>query len=166
MIQDHIVAAKPMLRAIILLFAYSGLRISDVIGLRREAPDFKVSTIVTRTKKRGTLVTLAIHPEVRGALELHRACLTQAQSESAFVFSHADGTPLDRRGLTSTLKRMFKRCGIRGGHPHRFRHTFAVRLLEKGASLYDVARLLGINMATCEEYYSPYVAELRDRQRS
>lgn len=58
---------------------------------------------------------------------------------------------------------MFQRCGIAGGHPHRFRHTFAVRLLQDGASLYDVSKMLGINMATAEEYYSPYCRELRER---
>ena len=100
---------------------------------------------------------------MKGALEIYYQCQTLAQRDSAFVFSNADGTQIDRRALTSTLTRLFARCGIKGGHPHRFRDTFAVRLLEQGASLYDVAKLLGINVATAEAYYSPYCKELQDR---
>lgn len=38
-----------------------------------------------------------------------------------------------------------------------------MRLLGTGPSLYDTAKLLGIDMATCEQFYSPYVQELQDR---
>lgn len=61
------------------------------------------------------------------------------------------------------MLRLFARCGIQGGHPHRFRDTFAVNVLAQGASLYDVAKLLGINVGTAESYYAPYCRELQDR---
>lgn len=163
MLRDHIVVKQPMLKAVVLCFLFTGLRISDVVGLKHEVVDIKGGRLITVTKKRGKRVSLALHPELVAALQIHRACLTQAQQESAYVFSKPDGTPLKRTGLTSTLMRMFKRCGIPCAHPHRFRDTFAVRLLEQGASLYDVSKLLGINMATAEEFYSPYVIELQDR---
>jgi hypothetical protein len=38
-----------------------------------------------------------------------------------------------------------------------------VRLLAAGASLYDVAKLLGITVAIAERHYAPYVEELRER---
>ncbi len=50
-------------------------------------------------------------------------------------------------------------------HPHRFRDTFAVDLLAKGASPYDVAKLLGDTIRTVELYYAPFVRELRERAR-
>ena len=161
MLQDRILVQKPMLRAIVLMFLFTGLRISDVIGLSVKAVDG--GRIITKTKKRGKVVSLALHPELKAALELYYQCRTLAQRDSAFVFSNPDGTPLDRRALTSTLKRLFARCGIKGGHPHRFRDTFAVQLLQQGASLYDVAKLLGIDVSTAEEYYSPYCKELQAR---
>ncbi len=61
------------------------------------------------------------------------------------------------------LCRVFERCGIVKGHPHRFRDTFAVRLLQNGASLYDVAKMLGITQQTAETNYAPYVRELQER---
>jgi integrase len=65
--------------------------------------------------------------------------------------------------LTKPVRDVFDRCEIQHGHAHRFRDTFAVGLLEQGASLYDVAKMLGINMTTAEKHYAPYVRELQDR---
>jgi integrase len=58
-----------------------------------------------------------------------------------------------------------RRAGIESGHAHRFRDTFTVRLLEKGASLYVVAKLLGIAVPVAKKHYAPYVQELRARAR-
>ncbi len=45
-------------------------------------------------------------------------------------------------------------------HAHRFRDTFAVDLLTRGASPYDVAKLLGDTAETVEKHYAPFVKEL------
>ena len=58
-----------------------------------------------------------------------------------------------------------KRAGVPDAHPHRFRDTFAVDLLARGATPYDVAKLLGDTVDTIEKYYAPFVKELRERVR-
>jgi hypothetical protein len=58
-----------------------------------------------------------------------------------------------------------RRAGVPNANPHRFHDTFAVDLLCKGASLYDVAKSLGDVVATPEKHYAPFVRELRDRLR-
>jgi integrase len=50
--------------------------------------------------------------------------------------------------------------------PHRFRDTLAVDLLSRGASPYDVAKMLGDAIDTVEKHYTPFVKELRERVRS
>jgi integrase len=50
-------------------------------------------------------------------------------------------------------------------HPHRYRDTYAVDLLARGASPYDVAKLLGDTVETIEKHYAPFVRELRERAR-
>ena len=60
---------------------------------------------------------------------------------------------------------MGRRAGVANAHPHRFRDTFAVDMLARGASPYDVAKLLGDTVSTVEKHYAPFVKELRDRAR-
>jgi integrase len=155
------VIRSPQLRAIVLTFLFTGLRISDVVRFPLDSLDLKNGRMILRTQKRGKIVSLALHPELRGALEVHLSYRTQAQQASPFIFSTAPGKPM--LSLDADLRRVFKRCGIQHGHAHRFRDTFPVRLLAQGASLYDVSKMLGINMGTAERHYAPYVQELQDR---
>jgi len=60
---------------------------------------------------------------------------------------------------------MGRRAGVVDAHPHRFTDTFAVDLLARGASPYDVAKLLGDTVETVEKHYAPFVRELRERAR-
>jgi integrase len=47
---------------------------------------------------------------------------------------------------------------ITGGHPHRFRDTFAVSLLLKGVSIEIVSKLLGhSSIKVTERHYAPWV---------
>jgi integrase len=161
MLQEDVARRSPQLRATLLTFLFTGLRISDVRRFPVTALDFKNNRIKIKTQKRGKIVSLSIHPELRAALEVHLAYRNQAQQGSTFVFSTMHGKV--NESLDAELRRLFKRCGTVGGRPHRFRDTFAVRLLAQGASLYDVAKMLGINMKTAEDSYAPYVKELQER---
>jgi len=50
------------------------------------------------------------------------------------------------------------RCGVADCRPHRFRDTFAVRMLLRGVALEDVSRLLGhASVAVTEKYYASWV---------
>jgi integrase len=59
-----------------------------------------------------------------------------------------------------------KRAGVPDARPHRFRDTLAVDILTRGASPYDVAKMLGDTIETVEKLYAPFVKELRERLRS
>jgi integrase len=59
-----------------------------------------------------------------------------------------------------------RRAGVPNAHPHKFRDTFAVDMLLRGASPYDVAKMLGDTIETVEKHYMPFVRELRERVRN
>jgi hypothetical protein len=48
-----------------------------------------------------------------------------------------------RPRLYQRMLALGKRAGVNNAHPHRFRDTLAVDLLSRGASPYDVAKMLG-----------------------
>ena len=53
---------------------------------------------------------------------------------------------------------VFKLAKIENGHTHRFRDTFAVSLLEAGATLENVAVLLGHqSIRVAQKHYNPWV---------
>jgi integrase len=73
---------------------------------------------------------------------------------------------MTRPRLYQRCKALGRRAGIDDAHPHRFRDTFAVDMLARGATPYDVAKLLGDEIATVEKHYAPFVRELRERVRA
>ena len=75
------------------------------------------------------------------------------------------GQPLTRPRLYQRMIALGRRAGVSNVHFHRFRDTFAVDLLLRGASPYDVAKMLGDTIETVEKHYMPFVRELRDRVR-
>ena len=152
---------KAYLRAIVLLFLHTGLRIGDVIDLKKT--DVDGAYLSLRARKNSTNLRLPIHSELRDSLGAYAAVQNTDQQLSPYLFSTQQGQPIV--SLDKHLRRLWKACGIVGGHAHRFRDTFAVRLLETGASLYDVAKLLGISAVVVEAHYAPYVKELQERGR-
>jgi len=73
--------------------------------------------------------------------------------------------PLTRPHLYRRMLALGRRAGVLGAHPHPFRDSFAVDLLSRGASPYDVAKLLGDTVETVERHHAPFVRELRERAR-
>lgn len=153
------VIKSPQMKAIVLTFLHTGLRLSDVINLERSS--ITGNSLIRRTIKRGRVVSLQIHPKLKEALAAHFAKQNALQARSALVFSTEHGKPI--LSLARDLRQAFAKAAIPGGHAHRFRDTFCVRLLSKGASLYEIAKLMGISMQTAERHYSPYVKELQER---
>jgi site-specific recombinase XerD len=159
MLESDYLRERSYLEAIVNLFLYTGLRIGDVIAMRRDSisGDFRV----LRTQKRGVKVALQLHPNLAAAIEAHLLKQSSVQAKSPYLFSTDAGRPIV--SMAKHLKRLWKACGVQRAHPHRFRDTLAVALLRKGASLYDVAKVLGISHQTAELHYSPYVKELQER---
>lgn len=154
---------NPFRLALVSTFLYTGLRISDIAALTKKAVDLKADTILLRTTKRDKDVFLGLHNDLRQAIRTHLTKLNDAQRFSPYMFPTSTGRQSWTQSLDAKLRRIFKASGIEKGHAHRFRDTFAVGLLEQGASLYDVSKLLGITSRVAEEHYSPYVSELRSR---
>jgi integrase len=159
-------AAKEDLLAYLLL-RWTGLRGSDAVRLTWDEVDFDAREINRLTQKRKKRVVLPIPQELFFALEAERDRRMPQPDERILVNpgNRAKGKPMTRPRLYQRMLAVGKRAGVPEAHPHRFRDTFAVDMLLRGATAYEVAKLLGDTVDTVEKHYAPFVKELRERSR-
>jgi integrase len=112
-------------------------------------------------QKRKKRVILPIHSELFFLLEAEYERITPQPSDRVLM-NPATGKPLTRPRLYQRMLALGKRAGVTNAHPHRFRDTLAVDMLVRGASPYDVAKMLGDTIETVERHYTPFVRELRE----
>lgn len=151
-----------------LLLRWTGLRGSDAVRLGLPEVDFnrkEIEITPRKTQRRGKKVIIPIHTELLFALEAERDRRKPGDPDRVLL-NPGTGKPLTRPRLYERMLALGRRAGVPNAHPHRFRDTFAVDLLLRGASPYDVAKLLGDTIETVEKHYTPFVRELRDRVRS
>jgi integrase/recombinase XerD len=147
-----------------LLLRWTGLRGSDAAGLHWGEIDWSSKEINRLTQKRRKRVIVPIHPELQFVLETERAH-RNPDVEERVLLNPGTGKPYTRPRLYERMLALGRRAGVLDAHPHRFRDTFAVDMLERGGSPYDVAKLLGDTIDTVERHYTPHVRELRERVR-
>ncbi len=71
------------------------------------------------------------------------------------LFLNARGNPLSRKGFWKIMKKYARRSGIEKNiYPHMFRHSFATHLLQAGADLITVQKLLGHSSISTTEIYT------------
>jgi site-specific recombinase XerD len=149
-------------RAMVLLMRYAGLRISDVVTLERD--HIQVPYLVKRAVKNNKLIRVELPPAVFQALDLLPPPKAAAKDNRRFFFSDTTGLRSPVKGAWRTMDAVFKRSGVVGAHPHRFRHTLASELLGKGGSIEKVAGILGDSPATIRRYYAKWTPEFQTLQ--
>jgi integrase len=148
-----------------LLLRWTGLRGGDAVVLSWREVHLQTKEIERVTQKRGRKVILPIHTELLFALEAERD-KRSPQATDQILKNPSTGTPLTRPRLYERMLALGHRAGVPNAHPHRFRDTLAVDMLSRGASPYDVAKMLGDTIETIERHYTPFVRELRERVRA
>jgi integrase len=99
---------------------------------------------------------MPIHPELASVLRAEKSRRSPADSDTVLL-NPLTGQAYDTKGK-SLYRRMMaigERLGIEETRPHRFRCTFAVDALLKGAQPIEIARLLGDKLETVVKSYLP-----------
>ncbi|MGH9546847.1 MAG: tyrosine-type recombinase/integrase, partial [Terriglobales bacterium] len=147
-----------------LLLRWTGFRGSDAVSVTWREVHFDQKEIERLTQKRKKKVVLPIQTELLFALESEYE-RRKPQPPDRVLLNPLTGKPLTRPRLYQRILALGKRAGVTRAHPHRFRDTLAVDMLSRGASPYDVAKMLGDTIETVEKHYTPFVRELRERVR-
>jgi site-specific recombinase XerD len=152
-------------RAIVLLLLDTGLRVSELAGLRMGnlRPDGSVKVMGKGARER----IVPVGNAARQALLRYLRAGEPLGPEDFILRSDRGGRPLDAKGIQSIFKRLKTRAGIPGRcSPHLLRHTFARAYLVNGGDAFSLQRMLGHStLDMVKRYVALADADLAARHR-
>ena len=153
-------------RASIELLYATGLRVSELVGLRLADVDLDAGYLVCTgkgSKQRMVPIGSAAREWVGRYLREARPRLLGRRSSARVFVNARGGQSLTRVGFWKILKGYGRQAGIAQGlTPHALRHSFATHLLERGADLRAIQMMLGHADLSATQIYT-HVHETRLR---
>lgn len=150
-------------RLLLALFAYAGLRRSELLGLDWTDVDLERRLLKVRKAKGGRQRIVPIHPALE-PLFLDYLRVRAHDAEPA-LFVGVQGRRLSQTIMTQTFLRYARAAGVterKRVTPHTLRHVFASELLRAGANLRQIQELLGHKHLDSTQRYTRVTAhELR-----
>lgn len=142
-----------------LLYA-SGLRVSEVVSLKINDLNFEAGFL--RVVGKGTKErVIPMNNRAKGKIERYMRELRPRlvrKKQSPYLFLTNRGEPMTRQRFWQTLKKLGSRAGVTIT-PHTVRHTFATHLLEGGADLRSVQKMLGHSDISTTQIYTKVSAD-------
>jgi integrase len=171
-------AIEPRFRAMVLIAAFAGLRLGEMMGLRRDAVDLLHGTIKVAEqyqelksgersfgppKTRAGVRTVAIPALLKPELEYHLATFA-GSGKKGLLFCGPQGQPLRRASWYRAWHRALKKGGIEEDlKPHDLRHTGNTLTAMTGASTKELMARLGQSSPRAALIYQHATKE-RDRE--
>jgi integrase len=158
----------PVLRVLVLVAALTGLRQSELLGLRWRDIDW----VAQRIRVRNTFVRGEHSSDGKSDLSTRRSVPMADRAARALeawsrrnaygtdddlVFPHPQtGKPLDRSKVTKRFKAACRDAGVRPVRFHDLRHTFGTRLAASGESMRTIQEFLGHADSKTTQIYTHY----------
>lgn len=140
---------------IIMMFYTTGIRVSELVGLDNTSVDVDACEIkVTGKGNKQRVIPFA--QELKDALCAYRALRdAKIEPQSDAFFLSKTGKSLSVATVREIVKRCLSLvCTLKKKSPHVLRHTFATAMLNNGASIESVRKLLGHESASTTEIYT------------
>jgi integrase len=133
----------------------TGLRSGELFSIRPQDLNVEKCELMVPTPKTRRYRLMPLTPRAVAILKAR----VERRVPTMLIFSRDDGT-LQAERLRLPLQRAYARAWLSPERPwYTLRHTFATRLLEQGASIYDVRLLMGHTTVTTTEIYALAAAE-------
>ena len=144
-------------KAIFELMYSSGLRVSEICSLKIEDISFEGKYLRIFGKgKRERIVPIndSALDILKKYINTSRVILVKGKDTNE-LFLNFRGDKISRVGIWKIVKEAMRKSGVEKNiHPHTFRHSFATHLIQHGADLRAVQRMLGHSDITTTEIYT------------
>lgn len=138
------------IRPLVLTALMSGMRLGEIVSLRKDAVDVRARLITLTRTKSGKVRRLPINDALSCVLEL---AISISPSLCEYVFISRLGKRYSRDAVTRIFHRAVVRAEIQDLRFHDLRHDYATRLRRKGVGIDAIAELLGhSNLAVTQRY--------------
>lgn len=137
-------------KLIIYILYGSGLRVSELIHLRLRDINFENETAIIKGKGSKERIV----PVSTFALQLIKKTQPSQDPNNYVIYSGKNKTQLTRQRITQILSEIEILSCISPITPHMLRHSFATHLLNNGANLFVIQKLLGHESISTTEIYT------------
>lgn len=117
----------------------TGCRVSEVVAVDITDIDFQNRELVVYGKggKERTVYLTTV------AAMYIQEYISSREDDSKALFVGKGSKRIKKNAIETILRKLGKQAGVDNVHPHRFRRTLATELIDRGAALQDVQRILG-----------------------
>ena len=135
-------------RLVLMFLYYTGIRVNEIVNLKWEDIDFQRGTIHIKIAKGEKERVVFFHEKLKSFIEYFNL------KKEGYVFLSNFGKKYDKRTVQLIVRNAAKKSGIsKKVTPHTLRHSFATHLLEAGADIRHIQKLLGhANLQTTQIY--------------
>jgi site-specific recombinase XerD len=117
-----------------------GLRVSEVVGLRRNDLNVQQSRLRVRRLKNSLSVE---HPMAADELQAIKRYLATRDDKLPWLFISERGQPMTRQSINYIIAEPGERARLVGVHPHMLRHSCGYYLANQGTDLRTTQDYLG-----------------------
>ena len=136
-------------RVVLMLLYYSGLRLSEVRNLRWDAIDFERELIHLKKAKGEKERVVFLHNKLKEVL------VEFGVRKGGLVLLSERGKKYNERTIQAIIKNALRKTNIgKKATPHSLRHSFATHLLESGADIRHIQKLLGHKSLRTTQIYT------------
>ena len=138
----------------------SGLRVSELISLKLEDINLEAGflrVLGKGSKERIVPFHMRAAERMKTYISLQRPDILK-KNRSPYLFITRRGGPMSRQRFWQTIKGVGKKLGIELS-PHTMRHSFATHLLEGGADLRSLQKMLGHADISTTQIYTKVTAD-------
>ena len=138
----------------------SGLRVSELVSLKLEDANLEAGflrVLGKGSKERVVPMNMRAIEKLKRYINQLRPMILK-KKKSSYLFVTGRGRPMTRQRFWQTMRTLGRQIGIEIS-PHMIRHSFATHLLEGGADLRSVQKMLGHSDISTTQIYTKVTTE-------